>query len=498
MKSSAFHSLLVEQGLTREAGRHIRTTFVVLVSVCSVFGQQSGISTTPIPGFGPVVFDASGNQYGANFGKVTAGAAQTTEGGGLCLMSNGFFSALAPCPDAYAGKLDASGNLIWGTLLGGSMADVTRALAIDSSGNVYIAGSTGGSFPTTPNAALATSTTANAFAAKISADGSRVIYATYLPDIMSAITAIAVDSQGNAYVGGASAAQHAVVVKLNAAGSAFSYSRNLAGSYLDSVNALKIDNSGYLLVAGQTNSPDFPVTPGVVQLKLKGLQNAFAARLDPAGNPVFVTYLGGSGTDTAAAINTDAAGNVYLTGQTNSLDFPTTSGAFEPSPFVPLWNNDGPGGFAVRLTPDGTSLAWSTYVMSTTGATQLAVTPAGEVYLAGITGATFPVTASAPQACFDGTQSSVPHNGIPGTNAFVAHLDLHGALLDATYAAPGANQTYGLGIAADGSILLESNSGAGTARSQFRFGGTAAACLSPAVLTIWRMAGRSFPVSLLL
>ena len=103
------------------------------------------------------------------------------------------------------------------------------------------------------------------------------------------------------------------------------------------------------------------------------------------------------------------------------------------------------------------------------GVNQLAVTPSGEVYVAGVAGAGFPVTASAPQVCSEASD----------TNAFVAHLDTHGTLLDATYAGQSAF-TSALALAGDGSVLL-----AGNVRSRIRFGGagwSAPACLSPGVL----------------
>jgi uncharacterized protein (TIGR03437 family) len=463
----------------------------------ALYAQPAGITTIPAPIAGPAIFDASGNLYFFQGGPVTPGAVQTQNGGGACLNSNGFFSALGPCSDAYIGKLDASGKLVFGSYLGGSTADESAALAVDGQGNVFVTGSTGGSFPTTPNAAIANSTTSRSFAAKISADGSRLLYSTYLPDADSTPSAIAIDAQGNAYVAGKSNTGHAFVVKVSADGSAFLYNVSLAGSAQDSVTAISADSAGNAVIAGRTSSADFPVTSKALQNRLKGTQNGFAARLDAAGHVSFSTYLGGSGVDTPAAVQTDSAGNVYVAGQTSSLDFPTTSGSFEPTPIVPLWNNSSPGGFAAKLNADGSSLSWSTYVMSADhpaylavnqlflGAAQLAVTASGEVYIAGLTGPGFPVTPSAPQACFDGLQSAQTYTGAGAANAFVAHLDARGALLDATYAGQGVSFTLGLSSTADGSVLLAFSNASNNVRSQLRFGGpgsSAPTCLSPAVL----------------
>src|SRR5262249_44130793 len=144
-----------------------------------------------------------------------------------------------------------------------------------------------------------------------------------------------------------------------------------------------------------------------LQRHLAGAQNIFIARLDPSGKVLMSTYLGGSGIDTPARLAVDTAGNIYLAGATSSLDFPTTPGTFEPSSIVPAWNNRAPAGFVSQLSPGGNTLNWSSYVMSSdiglqVGVAQMAVTPSGDVYLGGLTGPGFPVTPSAPQACFLG------------------------------------------------------------------------------------------------
>jgi uncharacterized protein (TIGR03437 family) len=133
-------------------------------------------------------------------------------------------------------------------------------------------------------------------------------------------------------------------------------------------------------------------------------------------------------------------------------------------------------------------LAWSTYVMSADhnnvqqGVTHLAVTGAGDAYLAGITGAGFPVTPSAPQTCFDG----------PIYNAFVAHLDSHGALLDGTYVGQNVFTLDAMTVAGDGSVRIVTNFAGSLASFQVRFGAsgsTAPPCLSPSVLNSATMSG---------
>jgi uncharacterized protein (TIGR03437 family) len=395
-----------------------------------------------------------------------------------------------PCSDAYVGKSDAAGNIVFGTLLGGPTADGATALAVDSAGNVFIAGSTGGSFPTTANAAITDITAipgrgGGVFAAKISADGSRFIYSTYLPNSAVAANAIAIDAEGAAYIGGKSAAGHAYVLKLSPDGGTIVYNSytELAGSNplasnQDAAMALMVDAAGNAIVAGWTTEVDFPVSPGVVQGHLAGAQNAFVARLDSSGKLILSTYLGGSGNDVPMSVGADAAGNIYIAGNTTSPDFPTTPGAFQPSPVVPLWSDGTPSGFIAKLSADFRILGYSSYVMTAgiLGVVALEVTPGGDAHLAGTTGAGFPVTANAPQVCFQGPLS-----------VFVAHLDRYGTLQDATYAGGNAGLVSSLSMAADGTIRIAWGSVASpkSAVSQIRFGGaawTAPACLSPTVL----------------
>jgi len=221
-------------------------------------------------------------------------------------------------------KVDPSGNEIWGTLLGGPTADQGTALAVDANGNVVLTGSTDGQFPTTPGAAIESSTSAKVFAAKVAADGSKFLYSTYLPESLAASSAIAVDAAGSAYIVGKTSAGHAFVLKLSADGSSIQYNVTLAGSGADTAIAIAVDPAGNAFVAGQTTSPDFPITPGAFQQQLKGSQNGFLVKLDPSGSVLASTYFGGSGSDNPSSIAVDCAGNIDLAGSTSSLDLPTT------------------------------------------------------------------------------------------------------------------------------------------------------------------------------
>lgn len=395
-------------------------------------------------------------------------------------------------------KVDASGNQIWGTLLGGPTADNATALAIATNGNVAFTGSTGGQFPTTPGAAIGSNTSAKVFAAMVTADGSKFIYSTYLPESMAASSSIAVDAVGNAYIAGKTSSGHASIVKLSADGSTIAYDATLAGSGADSVTAIAVDPAGNALVTGQTTSPDFPVTAGAFQQHLNGSQNSFLVRLDVSGNVLSSTYFGGSGSDSPSSIAVDSAGNIDLAGITSSLDLPTTRGTMQPSTIVPPWNNYAPAGFAAQFAPDGISLSWASYVMSSdlrltgakfdVGISALAVSPTGDIYIGGLTGPGFPVTPSAPVICFQGSTNR--------TNGFLAHLNSNGALVDATYVGDSAggdiNLVGGSLPLPNGTVLIAWHESGDDVVSKVQFGTggwTAPACLSYDVLNAATLSG---------
>jgi uncharacterized protein (TIGR03437 family) len=463
---------------------------ILCLAVAAQAQTPGRISTHSLPLFGGSYIDPSGYIYTTGSGgPVTPGAAQTQSGGGNCPV-NAFPVGSIPelCPDASVVKIDPAGNVVFGTLLGGPGSDAGASLAVDSTGAVFVTGHAGTGFPTTSTAANPASPNANAFAAKLSADGSAFLYSTYLPDSVGAASAIAIDAQGNAYVTGISNAGHASVTKIAPDGSAFVFTVTTGGSNRDAGDAIAIDASGNVIVAGHTLSNDLPITSNAAQSQSGGGQDVFIAKFDPTGKLLFETYLGGSGTDRPNVLKLDAAGNIYVAGSTNSLDFPVTAGAFQSAPPVPLWNNNGPGGFLAKLSPDAGALLYSTYVPSadsgptlTLGVSSIAVTPGGDVYFTGAAGAGFPVTPSAPHPCSGASP-----------DAFVAHLDGSGHLVDSTYLGAPINAAQLLGLAADGSLYFVWHNSGNSMLSQIRFGAggwAAPACLSNDLLNGATMQG---------
>jgi uncharacterized protein (TIGR03437 family) len=323
--------------------------------------------------------------------------------------------------------------------LGGSGSDWRRrgpveqgsAIAVDSAGSAYVVGlATSSDCPTTSGSWQPVKPLPgayDAFVLKLSPTGSEVVYATYLGGSADDwATGVAVDEQGSAYVTGVTrstdfpvtnafqsrlgGASDAFVAKLNAAGSGLVFSTYLGGSREDAGNAIAVDRYGAAYVAGPSDSPDLPSTAGSYQRALKapacepppcagdgfvGKIEALPARLS------YLTYLGGGARDEARALALDAGGRVYVTGLTDSLDFPTTSAGLQPSVPSCLDGSNCRNAFVAKLNETGSALNYSTYVGggSVDEAAGIAVDVEGNAYVAGTTTSPdFPVTPGAFQS----------------------------------------------------------------------------------------------------
>lgn len=356
--------------------------------------------------------------------------------------------------------------LSYSTYLGGSAADSINAIAVDSLGNAYVTGETSSAdFPTTTGALRTTYSAVNnlAFVAKINSTGTALLYSTFLGGSYGDWgSAIAVDSSGNAYITGIAnssdfpttsgamqrqfhGSSDAFVSKLNASGTALVYSTFLGGSSTDAGSAIAIDAAGDAFIAGYTSSIDFPATSGAFStVKSAGYSSdAFVAKVNPAGSAlVFATYLGGSNSDSANAIAIDSSGNSYVTGNTSSLNFPVSTGAFQAVSKTGSYNGTA---FVTALNAAGSALIYSTYLGGSqyeTG-TGIAVDLNREAYVTGSTGsADFPTTA--------GAFSRVGVNLYQySTDAFVAKFSSTGALLASTLLG-GSSYDTSAAIALDG------------------------------------------------
>jgi hypothetical protein len=383
--------------------------------------------------------------------------------------------------------------LVYSTYLGGSVTDSAYAIAVDSSGSAYVAGSTQSTnFPVTSAAFQNTNKASNggatAFITKLDPTGTTVIYSTYLGGSQGdGAAGIAVDSSGNAYVTGATGSTDfpvtsgafqttkkstgvvtAFVTKLNPTGSALVYSTYLGGSHGDGIGGpqgdaaagVAVDSAGDAYVTGSTGSVDFPVTTGAFQITNRALfGTAFVTELNPTGTAlVYSTYLGGEFSDAANGIAVDPSGSAYVTGSTQSYGFPVTNGALQAS----STSADVGDGFVTKLNPTGSDLVFSTYLggrscgfltyiyglICGTGPAGIAVDSSGGAYVTGWTEAIdFPVTNGAFQTT-DQTIYGDPYSNV-GT-AFVTKFDPAGPVVYSTFLG-GPTTARATAIAADSS-----------------------------------------------
>ncbi len=271
--------------------------------------------------------------------------------------------------EAFVTKLKTDGSgLIYSTYLGGSGDDFANSIAVDSSGNALVVGQTASSSFPTINAFQSTLSGANdAFVTKFNTTGDALLYSTFLGGSGSLDIAygVAADSSGNAYVTGTTTSANfptlnafqpiigdtfngdAFVTKLSSGG-ALTYSTFLGGPDADIGWGIAVNSTGNAHVTGQAGS-NFPqVNP--IQATSVGY-DTFVTKLNNSGSGlIYSTYIGGSGNEVGRGIAVDSAGNAYVTGYTNSADFPVLPGALRTkSPFFRTtngggdWNNDNYG-----------------------------------------------------------------------------------------------------------------------------------------------------------
>ncbi|HLB93023.1 MAG TPA: SBBP repeat-containing protein [Terriglobales bacterium] len=321
--------------------------------------------------------------------------------------------------------------LIYSTYLGGSSLDNGSSIAVDSSGSAYVTGTTySPNFPTTSGASETTcqgcsSGEGDAFVTKFSPKGSTLVYSTYLGGKKDDYgISIAIDNEGNAYVTGETASTNfptinplqrvygggtydAFVSKIDPSGSALVYSTYLGGSAEDLGQGIATDSAGNAYVTGQTNSTNFP-TINPLQVNNAGGGDVFVAEINSAGSQlVYSTYLGGSNLDYGDAIAVDNTGSAYVTGTTYSTNFPTKN-PFQPA-LAANWD-----AFVAKISPLGSDLAYSTYLggsgSSGVGGSGygIAVDDAGDAYVAGYSAsANFPTTPGAFQTTYAGNWDAV-------------------------------------------------------------------------------------------
>ncbi|MBI5675717.1 MAG: SBBP repeat-containing protein [Nitrospirae bacterium] len=399
-------------------------------------------------GFG-IALDGSGNAY------VTGQTLSTN-----FPTQDPFQGSNAGSSDAFVTKINAAGTArVYSTYLGGGDEDVGYGIALDGSGNAYVTGVTQSTnFPMQGPIQGTNAGNGDVFVTKINSFGSALVYSTYLggSDGMDEGHGMAVDGSGNAYVTGVTQSTNfpmqgpiqgtnggggydAFVTKINSSGTLpLVYSTYLGGSSGDYGYGIAVDGSGNAYVTGGTASTNFSTQGPIQGTNGGGASDAFVTKINSSGSLplVYSTYLGGSGGDYGRAIALDGSGNAYVTGGTDSTNFPTQG----PIQGTNAGNGDA---FVTKINSSGTSpFVYSTYLGggNDDAGRGIAVDSSGNAYVTGGTASTnFP------------TQDPFQGSNAGSSDAFVAKINAGGtARVYSTYLG-GGNEDAGRGIAVDGS-----------------------------------------------
>jgi len=310
--------------------------------------------------------------------------------------------------------------LTYSTFLGGTGDEggPNVSIAVDSAGNAYVAGDTRSfDYPTT------------AGSVQTAFGGSPSICDQFFPSLCG----------------------DAMITKINPSGTAIVYSTYLGGNNADAIYGLVVDAGGNVYASGLTESTNFPVTPGAFQQNFGGANcpgyatcgDAFVTKINSTGSAlVYSTYLGGSDNDYCEGLAVDSAGNAYVTGPTQSVDFPTTPGVFQPA-----YGGSGDA-FVSKLNAVGSKLLYSTYLGGSSGddGFDIKVDAAGRAYIAGETNSfDFPITSTAYQSHVAGDD-----------DIFATVVSANGAkLVYSTYlGGSGKDWAYGSAVDSTGNFYL--------------------------------------------
>ncbi len=362
---------------------------------------------------------------------------------------------IAGSNEVFVTKIDPTGSaIVYSSYLGGSGYDLGNNIAVDSAGNVYLAGYTKSTdFPVVSPIQGALSGGNDLFLTKIDPTGSAIVYSTYIGGTFSEYTnGLALDSVSNVYLTGYTNStdfplvnpiqfaygglNDVFVTKVNSSGSAIVYSTYLGGNFSDIAEDIAVDASGNAYITGTTLSANYPLASPLQPVRGGGI-DAFVTKIDAAGAAlVFSTFLGGSDVENGNGITVDGTGNVYIGGTTRSLDFPTVN------PLQGTFAGGTDDAFITKIDGAGASILYSTY-LGGTGVDQIHginLDGTGNIYVNGYTGSTDFPTASPLQGYGGGSY-----------DGFITEIDPTGlSIIFSTYLG-GSNTEYTNGLAIDAS-----------------------------------------------
>ncbi|WP_299103919.1 SBBP repeat-containing protein [uncultured Tenacibaculum sp.] len=336
-----------------------------------------------------IVSDSKGNIY----------AVGTTYSSDFPIKSNAFQSKFGGKSDAFVVKLNPKGKVVWSTFLGGKKDEDGRGIVIDKQNNIHVIGRTASkNFPTTNNAIQPES------------NGGIDAFVTSL------------DTNGNVLA-----------------------STYLGGAGNDIGFAIKSDSIGQLYIGGTTNSINFPLK-NPIQSRNKGEDDAFLAVIDPTKSVIkFASYFGGNKVERLYSVDLDASGNVFIMGFTNSSDYPTTDGAYQPK-FAGERDV-----FVTKLNLEKRKMEYSTYIggKKDDNPRNLAIDEKGNAFIIGYTGSNdFPIVNSQ-KTYIRGSK-----------DAFMTKLDVKGAFLHDSRLFGGNGDDFfeGLAIGTNGTLTVSGGS----------------------------------------
>jgi subtilase family serine protease len=377
-------------------GAYDRTRTLVLDPATFVYvGYIGGSDDDRATG---VAVDSAGNAYVTGLTESTAPSFPAQVGPELTHAGG---------TDVFVAKVRADGTgLVYAGFIGGDTTDIARGIAVDAAGNAYVTGqtfSTEATFPVTVGPRLTYAGTGDAFVAKVSADGTTLVYCGYIGGSdFDTGAAIAVDANGHAVVTGNTQStettfpvavgpgltfrgdQDAFVAKVSPDGTGLVHAGYIGGAGVDGGTGIALDAAGNAVVVGTTESNQltFPVLVGP-GLTHSGRKDAFVAKVSATGAALlWAGYIGGGEDDEGAAVALDTAGNAYVAGTTES-DESTLPVAVGPS-LTHVFDRDV---FVAKVRANGTALVYAGYIGGTSidEAHGIAVDRAGNAYVAGVT-----------------------------------------------------------------------------------------------------------------